>query len=538
MTGTLSSQHPRGSRPHPDGVLHILAGAILVLYAASHIGFLMINHPDHGLRNTVFPFFRNWDLFLFAAMAELAVGTFCMRERGRAGTNVVLLTFVAAMLWYRWAFEYTGGRYCGCLGLLGSMLGVSPRFERLVPQVSLVLLVLATLPWMVRTVRSVGRRRMGWTSLFLTLLGCTSAGLTAEEGVEIRGTVTSGRHHPVTGAPYANSQRESDFVVLIQEARWSISITNRAVGSWWERRWFDGTNSYVLIPEGSHFQTSVTNAPSLERARATISASAVSIPVNADPLGASLLQIAYGLKEDRDHELLVGGMPAPWTLVRDHPGNWGYRWQVEYLQPGGLPRVIDVIRDNKLDLGLRQELFRAELDYPANTGEYNAYMRLLKERQAIPTGWVRARYRCITWDTVGGMAIPLSARLETYLPPPEGDLPVRRVALQVTDVQPLRAANPMVVEINRMTQVADYRYKRRGGGRIFNYADYTLEPGDSWKPPDDPILLAQADHWLRHGPKYGRLTRKQNVIAWTMLAIVIFPAVYVFLSIRKRRKVN
>ena len=52
------------------------------------------------------------------------------------------------------------------------------------------------------------------------------------------------------------------------------------------------------------------------------------------------------------------------------------------------------------------------------------------------------------------------------------------------------------------TQVADYRYKRTNSTHIYKYAEYELKPGDAWKSADDPVLLARADDWLKHGAEY------------------------------------
>lgn len=51
------------------------------------------------------------------------------------------------------------------------------------------------------------------------------------------------------------------------------------------------------------------------------------------------------------------------------------------------------------------------------------------------------------------------------------------------------------------TLVADYRYRRLRGQRLFTHATYLLEPGQPWRTEQDPELLAQAEEFLRQGSR-------------------------------------
>src|SRR6266478_5410445 len=131
-------------------VLHWIAGVILLLFGVSHFGFLTISTANHGLHNTVFPFLTNSTVYFVAALFELSIAIICLRSRGREFANVMILTFVAIIAWYRWAFYYTGGSSCDCLGLLAKLLHLTKAQETSVPIATLIILTVTTTPWLVR----------------------------------------------------------------------------------------------------------------------------------------------------------------------------------------------------------------------------------------------------------------------------------------------------------------------------------------------------------------------------------------------------
>jgi hypothetical protein len=110
--------------------LHCLSAILLLVLAAAHFSDLKSSRIAHDLNNTVFPFLTNRTVYFMAGAFEVAAGLLCVRYRGRDLANIVILTFVATMLWYRWAFDLTGGTRCGCLGILGRMLHLSSGQEK------------------------------------------------------------------------------------------------------------------------------------------------------------------------------------------------------------------------------------------------------------------------------------------------------------------------------------------------------------------------------------------------------------------------
>jgi thiol-disulfide isomerase/thioredoxin len=332
-------------------------------------------------------------------------------------------------------------------------------------------------------------------------------GFCAEQTVEIHGLLDSANYHPENGEIQLDTKAHSTFVAKLSGSAWSISVTNVERGvTWWAQRFYDGTNTYVLLPSGGSFW--YTNAPKTNLHRATISPSPVALTFDADPLGASLVSITYGLSPHsfRTNQTGLIEMPLPWTLVRDNPNAYGFKWVIHASEGGRFLQDFAVFREKGLDLPERDELLRPQVDYPETLPIYQDYMRELRYRKASPQGYRRAQYACTGWYQTNNLMLPKAAKLEVYLPPVDGSLPGRIFNLQATEVA-LRAGTERVLpKIAVETAVADYRYKRVNEARIFKYAEYTLKPGDSWRSADDPALLAKAEEWLKHGQEYMRFT--------------------------------
>ena len=133
---------------HLKSALHLTAGVLLLGYAVSHVGFLTIPDFEHNLRNTVFPFLTNRTLYVLACVLETFTGFICIIFRGKDRINVVILTFIGMMSWYRWAFYYTGGSSCSCLGLFGTLFHLTQTQEKIIPIASLIWLFATTTPWL------------------------------------------------------------------------------------------------------------------------------------------------------------------------------------------------------------------------------------------------------------------------------------------------------------------------------------------------------------------------------------------------------
>ncbi|RME95121.1 MAG: hypothetical protein D6766_04085 [Verrucomicrobia bacterium] len=229
-------------------------------------------------------------------------------------------------------------------------------------------------------------------------------------------------------------------------------------------------------------------------------------------------------------------MPVPWTVVRDNPVAWGYRWDLEGWAPGGFLSAFTVIRDPSLDLPEKEELFRPEIDYPETAAQYAYYVRQIEFNRSIPAGWVRGRFKVLQWMATNAFQIPMASRLEVYSPGPGEKRPARVFTLTATGFAPEPAFTVRPPVLGSTTRVADYRYKRWNDRRIFKYAEYSLDPGQAWPTDHDPALLAQADAWMKHGRPYTNFIGKRQWFAWSLLAVLLIPALLMWIRSKHNEK--
>jgi hypothetical protein len=79
------------------------------------------------------------------------------------------------------------------------------------------------------------------------------------------------------------------------------------------------------------------------------------------------------------------------------------------------------------------------------------------------------------------------------------------------------------------TRVSDYRYQTSNNRTKYNYASYILNAGDNFKSDKDPILLAEAQHWLKHGPGYDSYKSKRKLIlVGILITTLILPGLLLF----------
>ncbi len=523
-------------------LLHCIAGLVLLLYAASHIAFLAMRDPSHRLSSIVFPFLTNWTLYLAAALIELNVALFAFKFRGRTPANIMILAFVGLMLWYRSAFNYLGGDYCGCLGLLGRLLHVSREMEKLIPLSTLALLVLTACPWLGRAFNRYMRRKF-WRIAMVGLL-VVARNAAGEGTIEVRGTVNAQEYNPRTGAPYAEQAWHSTFEALISGGAWNVRVTEIDHPNWWELRAYDGTNSYSLKPFGGGFTARSSTQPRTDLDSALINKAPWPIPPEgADPLGTAAVCLTFGWSPEafRSNGLGLVEVPIPWTAVRDNLNAWGYRWVVQGWMGGRFLESFQVVRDNRLDLDSKQELFRPEFDYPETLKAYNGCLMMLQNRHADGTnGYVRARYRVASWFTTNGVTLPQVSKLEVFYPPPGRRFAARVFEVKATEFALREKGTPMAPEVRTDTVVADYRYKRSNNSRIFKYAEYHLNPGDQWRTENDAVLLAQADEWLRNGRKYTHFADSgKRWVTWLLLAALLAgPVAVTRLNARQKHRAS
>jgi thiol-disulfide isomerase/thioredoxin len=347
---------------------------------------------------------------------------------------------------------------------------------------------------------------------FVSGLALLPGGICAEQTVEIHGYVEVANYNPGTGEVHLNTKAHSTFVATLSGHAWSICVTNVERGvTRWTQRLCDGTNTYVLSPSGGSFWN--TNAPKRNLQQATISPSTVALTFDADPLGASLVSIAYGLSPHSFATNQIGlvEMPLPWTVVRENPNAFGFKWVFSEPSDGRFLKDFCVFREEALDLPEQAELLRPQLDYPETLADYQGYMRELRWRKMSPQGYLRARYKCQEWYRTNHISIPRESKLEVFLPPSQGNLPGRILHLEATHVTIRAGLDRVLPEIDADTIVVDYRYKKANKTRIFKYAQYMLKPGESWRSATDPTLLAEAEDWLEHGQEYTHFTESAHL---------------------------
>ncbi|MGH7979676.1 MAG: hypothetical protein ACREE6_09895, partial [Limisphaerales bacterium] len=83
--------------------------------------------------------------------------------------------------------------------------------------------------------------------------------------------------------------------------------------------------------------------------------------------------------------------------------------------------------------------------------------------------------------------------------------------------------------------VHDYRYRRVSSRTKFNFARYELSAGDSFPGGNDPRLLAQAADWMRHGPSFDTVRKRQETILAGMLGITLVVCACLVFGLKKTR---
>ncbi|MGA2178369.1 MAG: hypothetical protein ABSH15_02130 [Verrucomicrobiota bacterium] len=534
---------PTGGKSPLYTVLHLIAATILLLFAASHFAFLTVPDVSHNLQNPVFPVIPNKTMYLIAGLFEAVTGLLCLRFRGRDAANIVILTFVGVILWYRWAFYFVGGTQCSCLGILGRLLHLSKTQEKVLPIVALVLLTMTTLPWLIRILWNSRRRASENLPLIFALAFLPQVAL-GQKSVEVTGELNLKVGNPRTGAPYTNQEAHSSFTVTFSGDTWSIHATNLLDKRWWEELVWDGTNIYTMEPQGGNYYF---NIPPTGTNLVTIRGSQLFETGWDDPLGVAALWIAYGFAPQTvsPNNMGLKEVPLPWEHPRNHPDAYGYNWIMTPSADGRFLEDCKMVRDQGLDLNEKQESLRPEVDFPVGTRERNHFKVGLSIKKAVPSDFVAARYHCAEWYHTNGMAIPAASELTIYYygltnvtkPSSVFAYPYKTAEIKATSVKVDDALEEVLQPAVAATYVEDYRYKRMSKTRIFRYAGYWLNAGEPWKSGNDPALLAQAEYGLKHGPRFDELgVASRNVVAWLLLALGVIPPMAIFFALGKKQK--
>jgi hypothetical protein len=443
--------------------------------------------------------------------------------------------FIGIISWYRWAFFYSGGIDCHCLGFVGRLFHVGPTMGKLLPVFTLVLLALATAPWLYR--KTICRLWPAFRKVFLVWLLFVFHLSTATGSVEIRGTYDACKYNPASKTHEADKQTSvhAAFIAEISDSRWSICVSNANNGTV-SRLWFDGTNTFTL----NHEAVGMTGDK--DELRATISPSKYYLPVNVDHLDISFPWLVYGLspRTITPNHLGLVEIPLPWLSPLFHPNAFGYKWMISSSSDGRFLSECKIVRDHALDLSDDEELLRPELSYPMNVAQRDRLIKLLDLNKFIPDGFVVGDYKCLAWLSTNGLSLPVEATVSYYWADVslltnswfEGHLKADKIVVsteQLTLPEPSDTVN-----------VVDFRYRKFDGIRLYRQAYYQLKAGDTWKSANDPALLEEVQKYLKHGPKYNDMSlgRRKRFIIWSLFIAVWLTPCAIMLYRRKPKMNN
>jgi len=205
--------------------------------------------------------------------------------------------------------------------------------------------------------------------------------------------------------------------------------------------------------------------------------------------------------------------------------------------------AFSLVRDHSLDLPDDESLLRPDFVYPSDVGGYNSERTSLNYFKKIPNGWMDAKYECMAWCRTNNLVIPSESKFQVFMfsvfphpyPYPVFVGELKANVVNLCEIQ----ENDLIPKVGHLTKVLDFRYRRANDTRIYRYADYMLIPGESWKPDNNPSLLAQAARYLKDGPRYNAFLHpnKRNFMAWLPFGAVILTAwVAILWCINKKNK--
>lgn len=528
-----SSSHQFEIGAQLDNILHNLAGVVVLIFAFSHFAFLITPDISSNLRlqNIVFTMLTDWEVYLMAAIFEIIVGVSCLLFRGTSLINYIIIIFVGLVLWYRWAFFFSGGVHCNCLGYIGRLFHVGKTAEKILPVSALIMLIFTAAPYFFRIVKGHFRYTVKVfiiLSLFMPRMGL------AVQSLQVDGEYNAANYNPSSTSPqlYEGTQIHATFEAKISDQGWFISVSNIYSGET-SQLWFDGTNTFTL----NKMQLGINSATQIV---ATVSPRTYYIPGNQDYINISIPWLVYGLSprfiSTNDQGLVE--IPLPWLIPRYHPDAFGYKWLFTPSNDGRFISEAKIIRDQSLDVSTNQEMLRPDLIYPDNVAWRNKYYIDIDTRSDIPTGFMAADYKSEQWYHTNGWSVPMDAKVEFFWPDfklytnawLKGSLTVHQIKLFDHPVE-----FPQPIDT---TKVIDFRYRQFDGVHLYRSAIYTLEGGEPWKSGNDPVLLAQANNYLKHAPRYDDLSLGfgKRIIVWLVFVVLLLIPPAVMLYIRKINK--
>ncbi len=316
------------------------------------------------------------------------------------------------------------------------------------------------------------------------------------------------------------------FIALTTSNGWSISATNDNNSKDWGLMRFDGTNIYTLITDVGNSPPGYTNKFEVY---GYVYSGQFYLPEDQDSVHLFLPWMAFHLspqmiQDSFEHNGVIE-MPMPWGWSRFSLGSYGYKWIIKPPDSDRIIQRIDVVRDVTLDLKTEEdELRRAAVDYPFTIAERNEVLRQLQYRKnEVLNDFVLVSYQCTEIVHTNDISIPSATHFISFYPnfKTKGSIVIGEYTLDVDQVKLLHNANISDLIPPAKTFVFDFRYQATNSRTKFNYASYTLNAGEQFKSDKDPELLAQANHWLKHGPGYDSYKSKRRIILVGMLVFTM-----------------
>lgn len=377
-------------------------------------------------------------------------------------------------------------------------------------------------------------RRLGLCIVILwTWIGSSCAPEGCAETIHVAGLIERRQFNPETGTEYKESYRLIHFNVVFSDPYWQVHGTNLHRPDHWLSVCHDGTNSYAFYPSVLEDETLREGSISSRAMIYTGSWWLLRYILN-ERMQIYPAWIAYCLRPNSLTPDKQGRIVTPPL----HGGRDGLPVNRTEVVAAKDPRFIDVlrgIRDRSLDLPPKEWMLLPHYNTPRSLQEYNWFLEDVELVRGTPNGFVSSEFVCMERQEFRGWSLPVRCLMDHYLSSVPGKL-WRRVTVLATNVQWSAERFDPVPRPTQPLEVADYRYRRFERKRLFLHATYTLQPGQPWPSDRDPELLAQAEHYIRHGPRYDAFLRPgpRHYLAWILfLALVLLPTLLWALQLRK-----
>lgn len=286
------------------------------------------------------------------------------------------------------------------------------------------------------------------------------------------------------------------FRVSLSPNACQIYATNANNPKQWEMVVYDGTNTFELAPITDNYFGSKKGEAVL---CGLVSPGRQYYILYRSLASTSIPWVTYCLRP----EDITLDMPSSFSPWRSEINTYGWRWtDVTISEDGRFLRGYSIARDKSFDLDDNKEFLRPTYQYPQTLDKLHDQQKKLSYRKSIPDAWICRTYNCNQWYKTNGFTVPAHAEFQLYIYNDGARVLFSSATIQA-DLITVSEENEwfQTPSLTEQTYVRDYRYTKRDENREFSYAEYV--GSESWKPDNDPKLLAEADWYMKHGPKFG-----------------------------------